>query len=203
MIRDFAARYPKESLAHGWLAFVLAEERADAKLILGALKRCVDLNPHAKCAQTYADTAAEYQRPRCTGAALIKPLTASAAREKPGAPLAANGRTYAVDPEPFLRSTDFTEVTVDDDGNLSLATSPAATTRLADETGALIKTGSSVVLKLGDDVLLVAQLRERITTGQLRVTRGQGKPAFELEKLCRSVERPQVPAELKLRPAAP
>jgi hypothetical protein len=185
-IRDLVARYPNEGSAHGLLASALMEAKADSKLVLVELKRCSELDGKSSCTEQYSRLLAEFERPRCRGTALKKLLTARGAHDD-----AANGQKYSVEANPFLRAEDFASVSVDEEGNLALEVTTSARARLAQETRRLL--GKTVVLMLGDEVLLAARVQEPISDGRVRVTQGQGKPPFKLEELCRTVEHPAAP----------
>ena len=188
-IRDVVARYASQARAHGLLGSALLETKADPKLALVEFKRCSELDPKAWCANQYTKLLAEQSRPRCTGASLRKPLTASGAHEAPtqvkGATVSANGQQYTVEAEPFLHTEDFASVSVDDDGGLALEVTPVAKARLEKETRRLVGSGS-VMFRMGEEVLLVAHVMEPISEGRVRVSQGKGKP-FKIEALCRAL----------------
>lgn len=150
----------------------------------------LDPSSRRSCANQYTKLLAEQSRPRCTGASLRKQLTASGAHDASaqgkGATLFANGQQYIVEAEPFLHTEDFASVSVDDDGGLALEVTPVAKARLEKGTRRLVGSGS-VMLRLGEDVLLVARVMEPISEGRVRVSQGKGKPPFKIEALCRAL----------------
>lgn len=194
--RDLVTRYPGEGRAHALLASVLLEANAARPEVLTELRRCVQLDGGAWCDGQRAALIADYQKPRCTGAQLSAPLRTFAASEwNPSRPkgrnIEANNEKLVLDPTPMLQGNDYSEISVDGDGNLALEIEPVAARRLAETTARLSGSGR-VVLMLGDQVLLAATVVEPITNGRIRVTHGRNPP-FAIEALCRTITRPQVP----------
>jgi hypothetical protein len=205
--RELVQRYPKEARAHASLAFALILEEdlagSTSDAVLAELKRCVELDPNAWCRKKFVQIAAERERPRCSGSALIRPLTLTAASEPVGReppPVEVDswgGQKLALEEKPAFVSKDFVSIAVNDQGGLSLMM--ADPRRLEAETRRIQALPSgSMVLKLGDEVLLVARVVEAIPNGRVDVRQGSNKPAFRLEQLCRTVEHPQLPPDLQL-----
>ncbi len=196
MTQDLVERFPAEGRAHGLRASAMMEARADAKAVLVELQRCAQLEPSAWCSRSAADLKATLERPRCSGSALKAELLATGAQQEwTRTPGATKGQwTDVRENEPFLRSADFSSISVDADGNLALEVTEAAKARLEKETRRLVGTAAgAVVLTLGGEVLLSARVQEPITEGRIRVSRGLDRPPFRIEDLCKTVERPTVP----------
>lgn len=194
--RDLVERFPGQGAAHDLRATALSEARASSRAVLDELEQCARLEPQAPCARSAADVRATLERPRCSGSALKAELLVTGAQQEwMRAPGAAKGTwTDVREKEPFLRSADFSSVSVDAQGNLLLEVTEAAKARLEKETRRLVGTpAGAVVLTLGSEVLLSARVQEPIAEGRIQVSRGLDKAPFRIESLCKTVERPTVP----------
>jgi hypothetical protein len=207
--RELVLHYPKESRAHAALAFALMLEDdatggPSSDAVLAELKRCAEGDPGGWCRKKYQRIAAAREQPRCAGTALRRPLTLTAASSfQPGGARAEtvqawDGTKLALESKPSFVSKDFLSIELGEEGGLQM--SIADPHRLEAETRRIqALPGGSMVLKFGDDVLLVARVVEAIPNGRIQWRAGAGKPSPTLDELCVEVEHPKLAPELRLQ----
>jgi hypothetical protein len=201
--RDLVTRWPAQGRAHGLLASALLQSGAENLAVLPELKRCVQLDATADwCKRLHASLVDAAERPRCSGKQLTQTLTSTAAHDwqkgQTGTVIESYGMKLLVEEHPFLFNEDYALIAVDQDGNLDIEVTQPAMKRLETETTRLVRQSGTVVMRLGDEVILSAHVNEPIANGRLHITHGAKGPPFVLDKLCRSVDRPSLPAALKL-----
>lgn len=196
-VSGLVARFPKEGGMYGLEATSLTMNKAPPTQVLAAYKRCVELDPsEAWCRSNHQQLASELGRPVCTGAQLKRPLTVTGATEwKSGPALETKAGKLSLEASPLLANPDYAQVAVTDTGELSLILTPQATTRFAAATAK--RMGTFVVVRLGDELLMAPRLESAIPSGKLLIAPG-ALPAFQLDALCSSVQRTDLPGELKL-----
>lgn len=191
LAKAMVADWPKEARAHGLLATALMDSNAAELEVMRELKQCSQLEPAAWCTDYLKRAVAELERPRCAGKSLVQPLTLTGARAR------SEGveTVYDEEPKPALSGAEIATVMVDDDGLLAIETTAEGSKHLEEVTARLIKGfDGAMVVKLGEKPLVSARVVQTITNGRLTVRAGK---RLTLDELCKQVERPKAPAELR------
>jgi hypothetical protein len=183
--------WPDKSRSHSLLATALMDCKAAPEEVMRELKRCSVLEPESWCSTSLKGMVIDYERPYCAAKNLVAPLTLTGAKAR-----SEGAETfYDEEPRPALTGNEIASVMVDGDGVLSLQTTDDGTRHLREVTARLLQGfDGAMVIKLGDKPLVSARVSGEITNGSLSARAGK---KLTLDELCKHVEHPKVPAELR------
>jgi hypothetical protein len=181
--RDLVARFEQEARAHGVRAFTLNNCNEDPQEVLVAAARCVELAPdNQHCRDLHARTAALWQAPRCTGAAIA-----------PGVRVFGAGpRGRQRDAAPAITAADFAEIKLVD-GTAVGELNPAGHDHFRTLTARLATEKGTVVIAAGGEVLATLDVEHEITSPRMNLI------TDDLGKVCATIERRTIPAAAQIR----
>lgn len=203
--KKLIATFPSEGRAWEAYASALTDERE----IILTLKKCVQVEPtNANCRDRHAQMLAGIAKPQCSTKDVAPTFGAFEARPVvPGVTPSSGATTkwqsaiYALGPRPIFAASDVAVISrnTSEERVLDIVLTEGGAKKLAAESTRLSKDEGRIAIMVGDTPLTVAHIVAPLTNGLIRMTTGT-EPAEAMHyKLCKKVQTPKVPADLRLQ----